>query len=49
MIDRLRTAANTLPIAREFSDVDLDVRQVLFKTKHGRLYRGIFHVDGTEV
>jgi hypothetical protein len=49
MVERLGMSADTLPITPENDDVDLEVRQVLFKTKRGRLYRAVFHVQGDDV
>lgn len=33
----------------ERNTTDLDLRQFLFKTSHGRFYRGLFIIDGDEV
>jgi len=30
-------------------DLELEVKQILFKTKRGRIYRAVFHVKGTDV
>jgi len=49
MVDRLRTAAESFPEAHENSDLDLDVKQVLFKTRRGRIYRAVFHLDDQNV
>ena len=49
VVERLRTAADTLPFAQESSDLDLEAKQILFKTKRGRIYRAVFHVDGADV
>ena len=49
MVERLRTVADTLPAAQEGTALDVDVRQILFKTKRGRIYRAVFFVDGAEV
>ncbi len=49
MIERLCTAADTCPVAQENKDLGLEVRQVLFKTRRGRIYRAVFHIDGADV
>ena len=49
MIERLTTAAESFPAAHENQDIELEVKQVLFKTKRGRIYRAVFHVDGRDV
>lgn len=49
MVARLRMAADTLPMALENHELDLEARQVLFKTKRGRIYRAVFHIDGNDV
>lgn len=49
MVERLGKSADTLPIASENSDLDLEIRQLLFKTKRGRIYRAVCHVDGANV
>lgn len=35
--------------APENDYVDIDLRQFLFKTRHGRMYRGLYTIDGDEV
>ena len=37
------------PFAPENEHVDLDIRQFLFKTRRGRIYRGLFTVEIDEV
>jgi plasmid stabilization system protein ParE len=49
MIERLTTAADSYPAAHENQDLELEAKQVLFKTRHGRIYRAVFHVDGRDV
>jgi plasmid stabilization system protein ParE len=49
MVARLSDVAGSLPVAPENSDLDLEVRQILFKTRHGRVYRAICHIDGENV
>jgi hypothetical protein len=48
MIERLTAAADSYPAAHENPDLELEVKQVLFKTKRGRIYRAVFHVDGAD-
>jgi hypothetical protein len=48
MVERLTIAADTLPLAPENDAVDLEVRQILFKTKRGRIYRAVFHLVGND-
>lgn len=49
MAERLRVAADTLSSAQESKDLALEVKQILFKTRHGRVYRALFHIDGRDV
>ena len=49
MIERRTAAADSYPAAHENQDLDLEVKQVHFKTKRGRIYRAVFHVDGRDV
>ena len=49
MIERLMTSADSFPAAYENRDLELDVKQVLFKTKRGRIYRAVFHIDAPDV
>jgi hypothetical protein len=49
MVQRLENAADTFPPAQESADLDVVVKQALFKTRRGRAYRAVFHIDGTEV
>ena len=36
-------------LARENRDAPVEIRQVLFKTRHGRTYRAVFCIVGDEV
>lgn len=45
MIERLKLAADASPLAEECEQLDLDARQILFKTRRGRVYRAVFHID----
>ena len=47
--DSLIRAPYSYGLAPENEYVDLELRQFLFKTRRGRLYRGIFTVDGNEI
>lgn len=49
MVERLRTAAASLALAQENSELDLETREIMFKTKRGRVYRAVFHLDGENV
>lgn len=49
MIERLAAQAHTFAAAYESDDLDLDVKEVLFKTRRGRVYRVLFIVEGKEV
>ena len=46
---RLATSANGHALAPENVFVDDTVRQFLFKTRGGRVYRGLYTIDGEEV
>jgi plasmid stabilization system protein ParE len=37
------------PVASEAAQLNADIRQFLFKTRRGRVYRGVFKVAGNEV
>ena len=39
MVERLRAAADMLPVAQENNVLDLEVRQILFKTKRGPMVK----------
>jgi plasmid stabilization system protein ParE len=49
MVARLETSADTCGQADESADFDLDVRQNLFKTRRGRVYRALFLIEGGHV
>ena len=49
MISRLEQQAGSCASAPENNDCDVDVRQVLFKTRHGRVYRALFLIEGQDV
>ena len=49
MLARLAKNADSLGPAQENDDCEFDVRQVLFKTRRGRVYRALFFIEGDEV
>ncbi len=49
MVNRLKRQASSYALAHEHENFDLDVRQVLFKTKRGRVYRALFLIEGQDV
>jgi hypothetical protein len=49
MIERLENGADTFGEACENADLDMDVKQALFKTRKGRISRALFIVEAYEV
>ena len=49
MLQRLEQLASSYGPAHESDDCELDVRQALFKTRRGRVYRALFVIEGQEV
>lgn len=49
MILRLQRNAECCGLAPESKDRELDVRQVLFKTRRGRVYRALFVIERQDV
>jgi plasmid stabilization system protein ParE len=49
MIARLEENAGSFGPADENDDCEFDVRQALFKTPRGRVYRALFFIDRDEV
>jgi plasmid stabilization system protein ParE len=49
LVDRLRHDAASFALALENADCELEVRQGLFKTRRGRVYRTLFFIEGEEV
>lgn len=49
MVERLKVNAGTCSEAYEDADLDMDVKEALFKTRRGRVYRALFVVDGGHV
>lgn len=48
-IGRLKTNALSQSEADESSELEADVKQVLFKTRRGRIYRILFLIESSEV
>lgn len=46
---RLEESADTFPLAPENEHVNLEVREILFKTRRGLFYRALFTIRGDEV
>jgi hypothetical protein len=49
LLERLQQDAAACGSAPESHDCDFDVRQALFKTRRGRVYRVLFFLEGQEV
>ncbi len=49
LVARLEKSADSCGRADESDDCDLDVRQALFKTRRGRVYRALFVIEGDHV
>jgi len=49
MARRLEQHADSCGPAYENEDCDLDVRQALFQTRRGRVYRALFFIEGHDV
>jgi plasmid stabilization system protein ParE len=49
LVERLNQAAESFRAAPEHQHCDFDVRQALFKTRRGRVYRVLFSIDGHDV
>lgn len=49
MVARLEKDATTFAPADENDDCEFDIRQILFKTRRGRIYRALFLIEGDEV
>lgn len=48
-LTRLEQNPLLCPVASESKDIGEEVRNILFRTRAGRVYRAIFVVDGEEV
>ena len=49
LLEQLKQDAPTFGEAPEKQDCDFDVRQALFKTRRGRVYRVLFFMEGQDV
>ena len=49
MVGRLEKQASSCGPANESDAFELDVRQALFKTRRGRVYRALFFIEGQNV
>ncbi len=49
LIERMQKQAHSFGPAYENDDCEFDVRQALFKTRRGRVYRVLFFIEGEEV
>src|SRR5437879_1012162 len=48
-VERLESEADRLPFAVENVHVDFEVREILFKTRRGLVYRALYTIRGDEV
>jgi len=48
-VEQLKNRTDSYGEAHENPDLLLDVRQILFKTRRGRVYRALFLVETTDV
>lgn len=49
MVERLRQDAASFGEAYENQDLEFDVRQALFKTRRGRVYRALLFIEDEDV
>jgi hypothetical protein len=49
LVERLKRDALSFGLAPENDDCEFDVRQALFKTRQGRVYRALFFMEGQDV
>lgn len=49
LTERLERQAPSFGPAHENDDCEFDVRQALFKTRRGRVYRALFFIEGQDV
>jgi hypothetical protein len=49
LVERLKQQAPSLELAPESQDCDLEVRQALFKTRRGRVYRALFFIEASNL
>lgn len=48
LVERLKLNAASFGLAPESKDCDLEVRQGLFKTRRGRVYRALYFIERDE-
>lgn len=48
-VERLTSTANAYPSALEARDLEVEVKQILFKTRRGRMYRIVYLIDQVDV
>ena len=48
-VERIQAAPESCALAQESVPLRRELRQELFKTRRGRLYRAVFQIDGTHV
>ena len=49
MIERLKEHADSFAEANENAELDVEVKQALFKTRRGRVYRALFVIESNDV
>jgi plasmid stabilization system protein ParE len=49
MLQRLVEGADSCPVALEAAECNLPLKQVLFATRHGHMYRAVFTIAGNQV
>jgi hypothetical protein len=49
LLDHLKEDTATFGLALEAADCEFEIRQALFKTRRGRVYRALFFIEGGEV
>jgi plasmid stabilization system protein ParE len=49
LVDRLKDDTATFGLALEAADCEFEIRQALFKTRRGRVYRVLFFIEGGAV
>lgn len=49
LVDSLKQDAATFGLALESVDCEFEIRQALFKTRRGRVYRALFFIEGGDV
>lgn len=49
LVERLKSDANVFPAAQEIADLDVNVREALFRTRRGRFYRALFLIEQNTV